>query len=270
MDATLKDRPTSLLEDEQPSANREAFAPFVTCVTSSNTADDAEFESLVCSIDPAPVAAEIPAENRHAAEMGRLQQQLASLRNWLLVLCGVAMVWVISFAQAILIPLAMSVVLYLLLRPAVRWLGRRRIPEAVGAALCLLVVGIALVVGILPLIGPATEWLNHLPEHLQNADQKIKVIRDQFGQFAEIQTRLNDLTTTEEEPRTLTVAVQQPELTSSTMMLSTTGNTLGMLVVVVVLAYFLLITGDQLINNVLSILPTFHEKRQTVELILDV
>ncbi len=270
MAVTMNDVPDAM-EANAATSRTDDFQPFEVWATSMiNTPEEASFESLVVSIDPISMTSPSAAVDERTRQRNSLALQLVSLRRWLIMLCGIAFVWILSFAQAIVIPFMLSFVLYLLLRPAVRWLWRRHIPESVGAALCLIVVASALVVGILPLVGPARQWLEHLPEHLQNADQKLKVIRDQIGQFAEIRTRLNDLTSSDEDHRTMTVAVQQPELTSSTMMLSTTGNTLGMVVVIIVLTYFLLIAGDQFINNVLSILPTFREKRQMVELILDV
>lgn len=269
--ATTMESPAAAGEPHSPIAGTTCFPRVDACLnTPLEIPDSMPSDPLICSVDPAKVVSESAANEAHEDGQMKLEQLVRSQRRWLIALCGMAMIWVISFSQAILIPLSMSIVLYLLLRPAVRWLWRRRIPEAVGAALCLFVVGIALVVGILPLIGPARDWLEHFPEHVRKADQKIKVIRDQLGQFAELQSRLTDLTADDTKARPLPVEVQQPELTSSTFMLSTTGNTLGMLIVVIVLTYFLLISGDQLINNLLSILPSFHEKRQTVELILEV
>lgn len=271
MSSTVNVLTSDVVENGAPASSESVFQPFETWVTSHfKTLENTEFVPLVCSVDPAPVVNQPTGDDDRNAEQNPLSSQIASVRLWLMMLCGMALIWVLSFAQTILIPFMMSLVLYLLLRPAVRWLWRRHIPESVGAAMCLMVVAATLVVGILPLVGPARQWLEDLPAHLQNADKKLKVVREQIGQFAEIRTRLTDLTKGNEKGWPFTVAVQQPELTDSTMMLSTTGNTLGMLLVVIVLTYFLLIAGDPLISNVLSILPTFREKRQTVELILDV
>ncbi len=256
--------------DHPASDNDATSASAVWTTSSADIPDDPDFAALVCSVDVVEVTTASTQIDAKDPLVDPWLLKLANLRNWVIVLCVIAVIWVLNFAQAILIPVAMSIVMYLLLRPAVRWLQRRRIPESAGAALCLIVVGAAIVVGILPLIGPARQWLEHLPEHLRNADRKLKVIREQVGQLSEIRTRLEDLTAGNDKGRPMTVAVQQPELTNSTMMLSTTGNTLGMLLVVIVLTYFLLTSGDQLINRVLSILPTFHEKRQAVELIHEV
>lgn len=240
---------------------------------------DEELASLPCSVDPnQTVAAHEPGENVTHGDLEQAHVTLASIRRLLLVLCTLASIWVLNFAQAVLIPIALSIVLYLLLRPAVRWMQRRHIPETVGATLCLLVVAATVAIGILPLVGPAREWLGNLPEHLKHADSKLRVIREQMGHFSDLQNKIAGLASGEEaenpaQPRRehpVPVVVQHPELTSGTVMLSTTGNTLGMILVVVVLTFFLLVSGDQLINNVLSVLPTFHEKRQTVELILEV
>jgi predicted PurR-regulated permease PerM len=152
----------------------------------------------------------------------------------------------------------------------VRALHRRRIPEPAAAGVCLFLVAGALVLGIMPLVGPAQQWLEDLPAHLKSADHKLQAIRERISQFSALRSRIAEMATPDEGERPLSVAVQQPDLTHETVILSTTGNTLGMFVVILVLTFFLLTSGDQLINRILSILPTFHEKRQTVELILDI
>ena len=73
-----------------------------------------------------------------------------------------------------------------------------------------------------------------------------------------------------ERDEPIAVEVQQPRLLAGLQVLSSTGSILGEFVVMTVLAYFLLAAGDVLINNVLRILPSFREKRNTVELVRNV
>ncbi|MCA9027737.1 MAG: AI-2E family transporter [Planctomycetaceae bacterium] len=67
------------------------------------------------------------------------------------------------------------------------------------------------------------------------------------------------------------VEIQQPRLLSGLQMLTSTGSYVGGLLaeifLMLVLTYFLLASGDVLINNVLRILPSRKEKRTTVELV---
>lgn len=67
------------------------------------------------------------------------------------------------------------------------------------------------------------------------------------------------------------VQIQQPRLISGIQMLTSTGSWVGGVLaeifLMLVLCYFLLASGDILINNVLRILPSRKEKRTTVELV---
>ncbi len=204
-------------------------------------------------------------------ERSSLLATLKGIRWQLAVLCGVAIMFALYFAQSIFIPLMMSLVISLLLRPAVRWLYRRHVPESIGAALCLASVVFFMAAGVFPLLGPAREWLDHFPEHMEQASKKLRVVQDHLGQLGKVRSQIAELAAGgEKEEQPVTVRVKEPDLTSSAVVLSTTGNMVGMWLVVVVLSYFLLTSGDALINNVLTILPTFREKRLTVELIKEI
>lgn len=209
------------------------------------------------------------AENGHDPQVS-LHATLKGIRWMLAVLCGLAVMFTLYFGQAIFIPLSLSILLSLLLRPAVRWLYRRRVPEPVGAVFCLGCVVIALAAGVLPLIAPTRDWLDHFPQHIEQASEKLHGVRDQFGQLMKVRSQIAELTAGEPKTQPVAVTVKEPELTSSAVVLSATGNMVGMWLVVVVLTYFLLTAGDPLINNLLTILPTFREKRRTVELIKEI
>jgi predicted PurR-regulated permease PerM len=63
------------------------------------------------------------------------------------------------------------------------------------------------------------------------------------------------------------VEVYQPKLTTGLVLLSSTGIVVGEWVVTLLLTFFLLTYGDELINNILKILPSIREKRKTVEFV---
>ena len=201
------------------------------------------------------------------------QELLITLRGirWLAgILCGLAIIAALYLAQAIFIPIFLSVTLYLLLRPTVRWMARRHIPESVGAIVCLLAVVILMLAIVLPVLNPARAWVDSLPKHVNQVSDKLKSAKQYISQFTKVRTQIEDLAAGQETTSPVKVTVQEPELTSSAFVLSTTGNMLGMWLVVIVLTSFLLISGDTLLNNLLTILPTIHEKRQAVELIKEI
>lgn len=187
----------------------------------------------------------------------------------LIFLMLLAILYTLYFARAILLPVALAVVLSLLLRPVVRWLGRRRIPESVGATLCLVSLIVVVAFGVFQLIGPAQKWITTLPEQMQTIGGKLKGITTHFSRFTEAKAKIEEIAAGEDS-HPLEVQVQQPTLTSNAVLLSTTGSMLASIVLVIVLTYFLLTAGDSLINNIITTMPTFREKRLVVELIQNV
>ena len=76
------------------------------------------------------------------------------------------------------------------------------------------------------------------------------------------------IATQAEQP--IAVEVRQPRLIAGLSVLTSTGSVAAEILLAIVLAYFLLASGDMLINNVLHILPSMREKRNAVELVHNV
>ena len=58
----------------------------------------------------------------------------------LTVLAGLAIVLVLQYAQSMIIPIVLGVLISYALEPAVAWLARRRVPRPLAAAIVLLVI----------------------------------------------------------------------------------------------------------------------------------
>ena len=79
-----------------------------------------------------------------------------------------------------------------------------------------------------------------------------------------------DRSDTRGEDRPIQVEVRQPRLLTGIAFLSSTGGLLAGVVVTMVLSYFLLATGDRLLNNTLQLMPSFRDRRNLVEMIHEV
>src|SRR5258708_32761070 len=75
--------------------------------------------------------------------------------------------------SAFLIPLAVGVILYFLLRPPVGALKAARVWEPVGAALVLVALVSAVGVGLYALSWPAATWVARAPESLSRVQTKL-------------------------------------------------------------------------------------------------
>jgi predicted PurR-regulated permease PerM len=111
----------------------------------------------------------------------------------------IATLWALHWAEAVLVPLALAVVLAIALRPLVRRLEGWRIPAPVGAAFAVLSgVGLLFVGGSI-LADPVREWSARVPGTIQAAAARIEPLRRRFDRFAAALTP-SDHTTTESAP----------------------------------------------------------------------
>ncbi|WP_164100755.1 AI-2E family transporter [Candidatus Laterigemmans baculatus] len=189
-------------------------------------------------------------------------------------------IWVIAalvvchalyFARTLVAPVVVSLLLYLTLRPLVVRMQRYGLPH-LGSALILLVAFIGLlIVGVATVITPARGWLNDLPVHLETLEAKAEGIRNPFEAIEDASEKVEDIATDAEEraEKPVEVQIQQPQWTDQWYLVNGTSAVVGFIVLTVVLAFFLLATGDALINNLLHVLPSFSERRRVVELILE-
>jgi len=223
-------------------------------------------EGLTSEDESIPILSTATEEEQRDETLRKSRSIVTHLR----ILTTLAVLYTLYVAQAIFIPVFMAIVLYLLLRPAVRWMARKRIPEFVGAAACLVLFGAVMTAAVVPMIAPARAWVADLPSNMERAGEKLRFLKTPLTQMKELQARFSEIAGGEQKPGIFKFVVEQPQLTSGTVVLSATGNMLGTAFVVLILTLFLLTTGDDLLNNVLSILPTFREKRNAVELIQEV
>ena len=188
-------------------------------------------------------------------------------------------VWIIAvlmichglyFARTLVAPIVVSLLLYLTLRPLVVRMERFRLPHH-GSALILLVAFIGMmIVSVATVITPARGWLSDLPMHLDTFRQG-RGAPNPFQAIEDASEKVESIASDEESEaeKPVEVQVQQPQWTSQWYLVNGTTAFVGFMVITVVLTFFLLATGDALINNLLHVLPSFGERRRAVELILE-
>jgi predicted PurR-regulated permease PerM len=220
------------------------------------------------SADPAPtpsiVLDEAVQREVRVAE-GRVQVRSRMLTG----LFTLAILYTCYFAQAVLIPIALALLLNLLLAPVVRGMRRYlRLPEGVGAALVLLTV-VAVVVGtIYGLSGPTSRWLAQLPVAMTEVRDKVEALRQPVQEVQQAAKKVENLAQGEPRPdeqRPVQVAVQGPSLTK--MFLDGAVTFVAGLVVMVALLFFLLASGDTLLRQAVTIAPRLGDKRRVVEIV---
>ena len=210
--------------------------------------------------------------------------------NAIVVLALIAVVVFLHWAQAVMIPITLSVFLSYALKPIVNWLQRKaKLPKVVGAAVTLTVilgaVGWALnslqpeALDVLDIVPRATEKFSIAirgnPRAPEGAVEKMKKAATEIEKAANTATTTPTTTTTtttrSAAPPSTRPAPDAPTFRVRDYVLMGTASFIvgiGQLVVVIALVYFLLVAGDSFRRTLIRISgDSLTKKKITVEIL---
>ncbi|XZE53512.1 AI-2E family transporter [Planctomycetaceae bacterium SH139] len=186
---------------------------------------------------------------------------------------GLLLIFAGYYARSLITPFVVAFLLYLTLRPVVSQLSRHRVPPPISATVLLVIFLVILAIGVVTVIEPASSWTQNLPSQVARLRDKLSTMDGPFDELRRARKEVEAIgqaggggDAALDDP--IAVEVIQPAWTSR-YLVNSTSSAISFLVVVVVLAFFLLATGDSLINRVLHVMPNFGQRRNTVELIVD-
>jgi predicted PurR-regulated permease PerM len=207
------------------------------------------------AFDPAaPDPVDLTAPNR------RLRQIRSSALNGLFIL---ACIYTLALARAFLVPLAIGVMLYFLLRPPVRTLKAARVPEPLGAALVLSALLAVVGIGFYALSWPAAAWTSRAPESLQRVQSKLRPVAHRIQRITHTAEEVGRITeTTVPSSPTPQVTLKEPSLGS--LFMGGMQSFLAGTVVVFTMVYFLLSEGDALLRKIVRAFPRLKDQRRAV------
>jgi len=170
-------------------------------------------------------------------------------------------------ASPIVLPVVLAIVLKLFLQPLVRLTDRLGVPHGVGAALAIVLLVLALAALISGVASPAAAWAGKLPGAIPKIQQQLAFLARPIGSLEWMLGQLQDVTG-------FNASVPQgPSVHSLNVMgalfSGTTTVAAGLFTTLVVL-FFLLVSGETFMRRFVEILPSFAEKRQAVEITLDI
>ena len=224
-----------------------------------DTTDDNAYRPVVSPVDDASVAS--TSRRGEDAEMPLPQDVHAFL------LCGIFILLLLGalyFAAHILIPVMFAFLLQLLLQPAMRWMGKLRVPRTLAALLVLLAVFGALGMLVSTLAGPASAWIAKAPDSLPRLEQRLSVFREPIDIIQKATREVENMAAGPAGAATSEVVVKGPAL--SGLLLSGTRAFLIGLGTTIVLLFFLLISGDLFLRRLVEVLPNFSDKKQAVDI----
>ena len=203
----------------------------------------------------------------------------------LVILAAIAVVAALFFARAFFVPLLIGILASYTLRPVVDWLRRFRIPQAIAAALVLVVlvtgvswIGYALSDEVTVVIEKLPDAARRLRAKLTSTRSSVPTALQNVQEAAnELQKAATDVAQkpgTRERPPTVVAATTDSSgwfrdyaLAQSALLLSIAAKT----PIVLLLAYFLLASGDHFRRKlVLLVGPSLTRKKEVLAILEEV
>jgi predicted PurR-regulated permease PerM len=200
-----------------------------------------------------------------------------------------AAILMLQYAQAVLIPIVIGILISYVLAPLVRGLERGRIPRPLGAALAVSLFVGALGLGVYTLSDEAMGLVTAVPQAAQRVRERLRTHRsDRSGALQKVQEAAKEIDKAAQEASkpvdgaavsTAAPGVQQVEVVpgsfKATEYLWSGGMGLlafaGQFVLILFLVYFFLVTGDLYKRKLVKIAgPTLTHKKITVQILDDI
>jgi predicted PurR-regulated permease PerM len=174
-----------------------------------------------------------------------------------------ACIYTLRVAREFFLPLALGLVLYFVLLPAVRALRRLHIPESVGAGLILSALMVGLALGAYALSWPAATWMARAPESLRQVETRLRPLAQRVARLSRTADEMEKMTIGGAAAAT-EVHVKQPGF--SALVFGGMQSLLGGTVIVLTLVYFLLGSGDLFLRKIVQALPRLNDRKRAVEI----
>lgn len=168
------------------------------------------------------------------------------------------------FAASLLVPIAAAILLSMLLAPAVQLVEKLHVPRALASAAVVLATVGLIGAGISSLAGPATEWIEKAPQSLHKIEQRFLSFKKPIEDIQRAAEQLKESAQAGAVPGPQEVRVVRPALTD--LVLSGTPQAIASVISVTILVYFLLASGDVFLRKLVTVIPTFHDKKRAVEM----
>ncbi len=210
-------------------------------------------------------------EDTTASEQARLLLHLRRLLAGLLLIAAVAAV---TFARDFLMPAVFAIFIAITLRPLVRNLSRRGIPDWASTAAIVVVAALLFSVAIYAFAGAIMQWVEDAPRLQRDFLSKIASLRTSFAGLIDIGETIQNAASSAaatNQPKVQEVVVKESMLpTIFTLLAGYPVNVMFVASGAIVIAVFLMASGDLFYEKLISVLPSFADKKAALRIALDV
>jgi predicted PurR-regulated permease PerM len=199
------------------------------------------------------------------------------------VIATLSLILVLQYAESVLIPVVLGILISYALSPLVGALARFHIPRAIGAAVAVVVLVTGIGFGVYTLTDEAMSIVANVPEAARRLRQRVvEHKRQDSGMLSQVQEAAKELERTadvatkpEDDAMSRGRQVQRVQIiepsfrASDYLWMGGVGlfGFIGQFTVILFLVYFLLVTGDLYKRKLVKIAgPSLSQKRVTVQI----
>lgn len=172
--------------------------------------------------------------------------------------------YALYFSASLLVPIVCAALLGMMLAPLVHGLERLYVPRPIAATIVVIAAVSTLAMAITLLAGPAQSWMERAPEGLRRLEQRLEPLKRSIETISQAREKLQDAAQGAGEKAPQRVLVVRPALID---LMVGTPHVIAPALSVFMLMFLLLVAGDIFLRKLVAIIPTFKEKKRTVEII---
>ena len=193
------------------------------------------------------------------------------MRGMVTAIAAILTLGMLYIASDLLVPIAIAALAYLSLRPIEAKICRWGVPQAGASALLIVGLFSSLALIIALLYSPAQQWMSSAPESLAAIRSKFQSVAEPLTAVDRAGTAVDDATVPlkEDQPH-IEVAYEKPSIVDETVLINQTGQMLAFVAAIAVLTFFMLSTGDDLLNRTLGVLPNADSRGEVLKKIGDI
>ena len=212
----------------------------------------------------------------------RLDMDLSIRSVALTILACTAVMWLLSWAREVFIPIVLSVLISYALEPIVVWMTGLRIARVLASALVVSLLTGSIGYGVYSLANDATAIVAQLPEAAQRVRQSLRANGGEPGAIQQVQEAADELQKTADAatgqnpaPRGVQrVQIEEPALDVREYLSWGSASVIafgGQAVLVIFFVFFLLASGDLFKRKLVKLAgPSLEKKRITVQILGDI
>ena len=178
--------------------------------------------------------------------------------------------YALYFASSLFVPLTISLLAYLAMRPFVGRMKKLGIPAWTAAAIVTLLFGGVVVATSTMIAGPAQYWIEKAPTGLSSIAPKLATLKRPLEIFDSAEKQIEKLTESKKIDAPLKVEVTTPAIVDKQMLFSNTGQLLAFLFAIAVMSFFLLASDDDLLRRLIRTLPTFSDRKKALAIMFEI